>query len=242
MAKGILEEEQEITEVNKIFKTLMHFPASTFTDLWDKEVESNKFTYYLKKMENEGLIEKKEGKYFLTLKGKKVSTTVSGETGQKKKRPYVALLLVIKKGDKYVLYHRMKEPYYGVRGFPGAKVEFGEEILGCASRELAEETGLAGCGQIITVQNMLTENDGDIFGHMTQFVVLFEEPTGELIKESREGTYRWATKDEILAQENLFPDVPMAINSAETKEFSIKEVKMFQEKEKFIRMKEKKLF
>ena len=234
---NLLEEEKEITEINKIFKTLMHFPGSTFSDLWDKEVESNKFTYYLKKMESEELIEKKDGKYFLTLKGKSIATTVSGETGQNKKRPYVALLLIIKKDDKYILYHRLKEPYYGNWGFPGAKVEYGEEILASASRELTEETGLTGNGKVIAVQNGLTINDGEVFGHMTQFFILFENPSGELIKESREGTYEWATKEKVLSQEKLFPDVPQAIKIVEKGKFVVSESKFIQENERFVGIK-----
>jgi len=230
---NLIQEKEEITEINKIFKVLMHFPGSTFSDLWDKKIESNKFTYYLKKMEKDELIEKKDGKYFLTLNGKSIATTISGETGQNKKRPYLALLLIIKKNDNYILYHRMKEPYYGNCGFPGAKVDFGEEVLESATRELKEETGLEGNGKIVAVQNALTINNGKVFGHMTQFFVLFENPTGELITESREGIYEWAKKEKILSQKNLFPDVAKAIQIVENKTFVIHETKLIQKDEKF---------
>jgi ADP-ribose pyrophosphatase YjhB (NUDIX family) len=239
---NLLEEEKEITEINKIFRTLMHFPGSSFTDLWDKQVESNKFTYYLKKLESEELIEKKEAKYYLTLKGKSIATTISGETGQAKKRPYVALLLIIKKGEEYIFYHRLKEPYYDNWGFPGAKVEYGEEILPAAKRELLEETGLTAEGKIIAVQNGLTINNNEIFGHMTQFFILFKDPTGNLINESREGTYEWATKERILLEKNLFPDVPEAIKIVEEGKFVVRETKFIQEDEKFIGIKSTDIF
>ena len=229
----LIEEETEIKEINKIFKTLMHFPGSSFGDLWDKEVPSNKFTYHLKKMESEKLVEKKDGKYYLTIEGKSFATTVDGETGTTKKRPYVSLLLVIKKDNKYILYHRQKEPYYGNCGFPGAKVEYGEEILSAAKRELKEETNLDCDGKVIAIQNILTINDKTLFGHMTQFIILFEDPTGELIKESREGRYEWATKEKILSQKNLFPDIPSAMTLVEEKKFVVRETKLIQENEKF---------
>ncbi len=231
------EEKLDLTQINKIFQKLMHFPASTFSDLWEKDVPSNKFTYYLKKMEKEGLIEKKEEKYYLTMKGKKEAATIDGETGKTKKRPYVALLLVIKKGEKYILYRRMKEPYYGNCGFPGAKLEMGESILEGAQRELEEETGLTCEGTIIGVQNIMTLNNNDLFAHMIQYIVLFENPTGELIKESREGTYSWETKEKILSQKNLFPDVPLVIKDVEEKKFKIKETRIIQKDEKFVDIK-----
>jgi len=230
------EEEMDLTEQNKIFRTLMHFPGSTFSDLWDKKVESNKFTYYLKKLESEGFVEKKQTKYYLTVKGKSAATTISGETGKEEKRPAVTLLLVAKRKNDYVLYKRFKEPYYGFCGFPGAKMKRGEEIIEAAKRELLEETGLSGEGQIITVQNCFVINDKELFHHMTQFVVLFENPVGELEKENREGTYEWASKEKILSQKNLFPDIPYAIKSAENKKLTIKEIKFIQEKEKFVKI------
>jgi ADP-ribose pyrophosphatase YjhB (NUDIX family) len=238
---GTESNEEETTETNKIFKTLMHFPGSSFSDLWDKKVESNKFNYYLKKLEKEGLIEKKDTRYYLTVKGKSASSTVSGETGKEEKRPSVALLLVGKRKNKYILYKRFKEPYYGHCGFPGAKMKRGEEILEAAEREFLEETGMKAKGRIIGIQNGLVFNDGELFHHMLQFIVLFDEPKGELIKENREGTYEWATKKEILSQKNLFPDIPHVIKLVESKKFDVKETKFLQEKEKFVGIKIKKV-
>ncbi len=233
--------EIDLTEQNKIFRTLMHFPGSTFSDLWDKKIESNKFTYYLKKLESEGFVEKKKAKYYLTIKGKSAATTISGETGKEEKRPAVTLLLVAKRGEKYVLYSRFKEPYYGFCGFPGAKMKRGEEILEAAKRELKEETNLEGEGKIITVQNGMVINDGELFHHMVQFVVLFEEPKGELAKDNREGTYEWATKEKILSKKNLFPDIPEVIESVEKDELTVKEIKFLQEKQKFVGIKSRKV-
>ncbi|MEK6958689.1 MAG: NUDIX domain-containing protein [archaeon] len=241
-AANINDEKTQLTEINKIFKTLMHFPASTFSDLWDKSIESNKFNYYLKKLETDGLIEKKNGKYSLTVKGKSASTTVSGETGKEEKRPAVTLLLVIRRKAKkanthdYVLYKRFKEPYYGHCGFPGAKMKRGEEILESAERELMEETGLngKGIGKIVCIQNGHVINDGELFHHMLQFVILFDDPKGELVKENREGTYEWATKDEILRQEDLFPDIPGVIEEVESGKFGVKEIKFLQKNQRFV--------
>jgi len=233
---------EEVTEYNKIFRALMHFPGSTFTDLWDKSVESNKFTYYLKKMEEEELIQKKKGLYFLTLKGKAESATVSGETGKNNKRPYVSLLLVPRRDGKYILYHRMKEPYYGCWGLPGAKLEHGEGILEGAERELKEEMGLEGEGKVVGIQNIVTTNDGIVFGHMTQFIVLFDEPKGKLTGNNREGTYEWAEKEKIYTQKDLFPDVPGVIKDIERNVFCVKEVQVLQEKEKFAGINVTKIF
>ena len=44
-----------------IFLKLIHKPEAKFSELWDKTMESNAFSYHLKKLENEGLIEKTRG-------------------------------------------------------------------------------------------------------------------------------------------------------------------------------------
>lgn len=232
-----MNKNEEIKINNKIFQKLMHFPKSSFSDLYEKDVESNKFTYHLNKMIEHGLVEKIDGKYSLTIKGKSEASTVDGETGIVKKRPFVTLLLAIKKGEDYVLYKRMKEPYYGNVGFPGAKLELGEEIIPAAKRELFEETGLTCEGKLVTVQNIVTKNNDELFAHMTQFVVLFEDPKGELVKENREGTYVWMNKDKIKKLDNLFPDVPHVIDDVDKNKFSVREVEVVQKNEKFIDIK-----
>jgi ADP-ribose pyrophosphatase YjhB (NUDIX family) len=117
----------------------------------------------------------------------------------------------------------------------------GEEILEAAKRELKEETNLEGEGKIITVQNGMVINDGELFHHMVQFVVLFEEPKGDLAKDNREGTYEWATKEKILSKKNLFPDIPEVIESVEKDELTVKEIKFLQEKQKFVGIKSRKV-
>jgi ADP-ribose pyrophosphatase YjhB (NUDIX family) len=236
---------ENLTETNKILKTLMHFPGSNYSDLWDKEIPSNKFNYYLKKLENDNIIEKNEGKYYLTLKGKEFVTTICGETGKKEERPIVALLLVLRKKvnrkSKYILYKRMKEPYYEYNGFPGAKVKKGEEILCSARRELKEETNLECKGKIIGIQNCIVINNKKLFHHYLQFVILFDEPKGKLIEESREGIYLWEDKEKVLSQEKLFPDIPGVIKAVENNNFYFKELKLIQENEEFVGIEEKRI-
>ena len=196
---------------SKILSILIHNQKSSFTDLWDKEVPSNKFTYHLNQLIEEGyVIKDKEQKYSLTTKGKSLESTLDGETGKKRKRPFVSVLLVIRKNGKYLLYHRTKEPFYGFFGFPGAKVEYGEEILACARRELLEETGLEGEGKVMSVVNFRPKEEGEMLTNFTQFIVLIDNPTGELIESNREGNYTFVDKEEFLEKHKkgvLFPDI-----------------------------------
>ncbi len=200
--------ENEIRE--KILSILIHNKKTTFSDLWDKSIPSNKFTYHLNQLIEEGYVKKdKDQKYHLTTKGKTLESSLDGETGKKRQRPFVAVLLVVRDKGKYLLYHRKKEPFYDFYGLPGAKVEIGEDIVSCAKRELLEETGLEGDCKINSVFNFRIKENNELLSHFTQFVVLFDNPKGELVKENREGSYTFVNKSEFLKKNKegvLFPD------------------------------------
>lgn len=215
--------ENEIKE--KILSILIHNKKVTFTDLWDKKTPSNKFTYYLNQLIDQGYITKdKTQKYSLTTKGKTLESSLDGETGKKKQRPFVALLLVIRKNGKYLLYHRKKEPFYDFYGLPGAKVEFGEDILSAAKRELLEETGLLGDLKISSIINFRIKENNELLSHFTQFVIIVDNPTGELIKENREGEYQFVNKSEFLKKNKegiLFPDNLVIFKNLQKKDQSL---------------------
>jgi len=233
----------------KILSHLIHYPKSTFSDLYNlnKDFPSNEFTYYLNKLIEEGFIEKDENKkYSLTIKGKNLEADLDGKTGKQRKKPFLALLLVIKREDKYLLYHRLKEPYFDFYGFPGAKIDFFEEVLDAARRELHEETNLAGDGKIIAISNVRTKENNEELSHFVQFVVLFDNPKGELIENSIEGKYRFASLSEFikLDKENkLFPDIMQIIEKANNfnGRISILEMAITHNKTKFIDFKVKEI-
>jgi len=60
--------------------------------------------------------------------------------------PMVGLLAIVRRGDRFLLVRRAKEPNKGRWGFPGGVQELGETVVDGARRELAEETGLVANG------------------------------------------------------------------------------------------------
>lgn len=202
-----------------ILKELIHNPKSSFSDLWNKEMPSNEFTYHLNKLIEEGLVQKTEDKkYHLTILGQRLECELDGKTGKKREKPSVALLLVIKRNNQYLLYHRLKEPFYGMYGVPGAKLDFGETILEGAKRELKEETGLIGEGKLIAVNNLLTFEKENLLTHLLMFIVLFENPQGKLEEHGREGEYLFADKIEFEEKHKLnilYPEILKIIDIAE---------------------------
>ncbi len=54
----------------------------------------------------------------------------------------VAVVVLIRKGDKVLMGRRKSRRHKGMWGFPGGHLEFGEEIEDCGIRENLEETGI----------------------------------------------------------------------------------------------------
>ncbi|MFH0906235.1 MAG: NUDIX domain-containing protein [archaeon] len=239
--------EQETKQ--KILRHLIHFPSSSYSQLWDKKIPSNKFTYYLNQLTDKGYIEKKNSKYSLTTKGKHLEASLDGNTGETRKRPFVAVVVVVKKDNKYLMCERLKEPYYGSFGFIGGKVEFGEDILKCAQRELFEETNLKGKGKIFIIDNIKTYENNKELAHYVHYGILFENTKGKLLPESMEGKFSFVKKREFIKhykEKQLYPAALKLLNTIpyfkKTNRIKGYDVKIYIENQKYVKTIFKKMF
>ena len=57
-------------------------------------------------------------------------------------KPIHGILLALRQSDRLLLIRRAKEPYRGLLGLPGGKMDPGETPLAASRREMREETGL----------------------------------------------------------------------------------------------------
>lgn len=191
-----------------IITKLMHAPIMGFNELWAKEFESNSFAYHLSRLEDQGLVEKKDSKYMLTQKGKTLSASIEGTSGKRSIAPTMSVLLIVKKNGKYVCCERRKEPFYGYWSHPAGKIQLGENLAECASRELLEETGLVAKEWTFKGIQMIKTYEGDednkLLFHHYLFFMQTSDPQGDLKKENDEGTNEWLTNDEF-HKKTVFP-------------------------------------
>lgn len=150
-----------------ILKELLFKPNSRFTNLNEAKISSDQFSYHLRSLIELGLVEKKDGLYVLTLQGKEFANRMDTAVNKIEKQPKVSVLIVpikIVKGKKmYLISTRLKEPYYGFKGFMTGKIRFGETVEEAAQRELMEETGLKGkIKHCFVLHEMVYKKDGEM--------------------------------------------------------------------------------
>jgi ADP-ribose pyrophosphatase YjhB (NUDIX family) len=126
-----------------IIKKLLSAPKLRYAQIKPKNVEGNLFTYHLRKLITEGLIDKsKEGLYGLTAQGKLFVDRLSMKTLSPRIQPKIVTMMVIKNDkDEYIVYKRKREPFIKHIGFPHGKIHLGESVYDASHRELTEKVG-----------------------------------------------------------------------------------------------------
>lgn len=116
-------------------------------------------------------------------------------------RPWVAVGVIVWKGDRVLLVRRAHPPRAGDWAIPGGAVELGEGVFETAVREVAEETGLTvDPVAIVTVVDAVTRDAEDrIQFHYTIVEVEAEWTGGEPVGADDALEAAWATVDEVAA-------------------------------------------
>jgi mutator protein MutT len=107
------------------------------------------------------------------------------------------VLAIVVQGDRIVLVRREKEPYLGLLGLPGGKIEKGETVPEAAIREVKEETGLEtrfngylGLGSEFLVQ------EEKVLRHFLLHLCQLEALSSDL-QRSEEGAPEWYKLNEL---------------------------------------------
>ena len=125
----------------------MYFSDSTAEDFADYEIEmrtgirSNMVSYHIKKMQKEGLLEKRGEFYFLTKNAEKYMPIFSNLIGEELSPLPVILIALINK-NKILLIKRNKRPYKNYWSMIGGKMLLEENFKKASLRQVKEKTNL----------------------------------------------------------------------------------------------------
>lgn len=97
------------------------------------------------------------------------------------RRPIPAAIAVVIRSNRVLLVKRANPPDEGLWGFPGGKIDFGENIMQAAQRELLEETGICGQAQqaFTAVDVFDRKSTGELRQHFLLVAVLCRYLSGE---------------------------------------------------------------
>ena len=198
-----------------ILRKFMYNDSLRFNEIRDGGFPSNKFDYHLKLLQERGFITKDGGRYRLTSEGVHLISGLDGVAIESRKRPIACVfVLAVDDEDRILVHERKKQPFRGVVGIPGGKLEFGRSVSGQAAEELLEETGLSAESLelgLVTNYRTVDEASDEVSHHVVGFFYLARGLSGELVPEDREGRNRFVTVREAKSLDR-YPDFDFAVD------------------------------
>lgn len=179
-----------------------------YADIQPEGVEGNQFSYHLKTLIKQKLIKRCQGGYTLTSEGMLYTSSVTFETFMVRSQAKVATLVICKNDrGEYLTYHRRRQPFIGMYGFPYGKIHMGERVEEAALRELAEKTGISATLTQRAIMYLLVKNDeGEVTAHTMFHIFTGENLKGTVMPETGYGQISWKSEKD-LVKVNPMPGV-----------------------------------
>lgn len=186
-----------------ILKVLSLNKEAKYSTLKGNKLEGNTFSYHLKSLLKDGYIKKKDIIYSLTPKGKLFVDKRSSKGFIERIQPKIITAIVLKNGNKYLLYKRKKEPFFNHIGLPHGKIHLEEKIKDAALRELEEKTGLKAKLRYRGHIYVTVHDETELVSSMLCHIFSGTQIEGDLHKEFSSGECFWSSIDEFKNNELL---------------------------------------
>ena len=206
----------------KILEQMLFARALKYTDMKpEKDMENNVFQYHLDQLIELGHLAKTDHLYTLTNSGKEYANRIDTEKTefamQAKLSAWICASRINKNKVQYLIYTRLKHPFYGCQGFTTGKIRFGETVIEAAKRELMEETSLIGKPKLVVIKHFrvfdnnkknlqIYAEGGNLQGvrqpaetlleDKFMFLCLVKDPKGKIIS-NKEGLHEWVNEDNL---------------------------------------------
>lgn len=186
-----------------ILHKLLFSPSLPYSKLKpSSQMENNQFDFHLDQVMKAGYIAKQGRVYILTDQGKEYANMIDRDAQSVTKQAKISMAVcprrIVDGKKQFLIYTRLKHPFYKCQGFLSGKVGYGEAVIDAVKRELKEETNLEGEPVITSIRHYRVYNqDAMLLEDKFMFFCVVDNPRGDLI-ESEEGMYEW------IDEENLF--------------------------------------
>jgi hypothetical protein len=114
----------------QIMKKLLLSPTLRYGEMKpNPDMENNQFDFHLDQLINGNYIKKEDGIYSLTSFGKEYANRMDTDTVAIMKQAKVSAIVlpvkIVNSKKYYLIYTRLKQPFYGCQGFMSGKVSYG---------------------------------------------------------------------------------------------------------------------
>lgn len=208
--------EPQAHETQVIILRHLLFARSASFAMIQKETNltSDHFNFHIKKLVEEGYVEKKDGDYRLTNKGKEYANRMDTDENEIEKQPKISIAITLERkglnGEREFLFQqRKKNPYYDFWGRVGGKMRWGETVIEAANRELKEETGLEAefKYKLLYHKRDFDKKTCKLLEDKIFLCVYADKYSGELIEQFEGGVNKWMTHEEFAKQPKRFKSV-----------------------------------
>ncbi|MEO5950819.1 MAG: NUDIX domain-containing protein [Candidatus Saccharimonadales bacterium] len=198
-----------------IMRYLLFTPQAGFAELQKRtNLTSDHFNFHIKKLLDEGYVEKSDGHYKLSRKGKEYANRMDTDENEIEKQPKVSVVIILERknenGEREFLYQqRKKNPYFDFWGRLGGKMRWGESVIDAAKRELFEEAKLEADLEfkLLYHKRDFDKLNGRLLEDKLFFCAYGTQYTGNLMEKFEGGINRWMTEEEFRQQPKRFTSV-----------------------------------
>jgi ADP-ribose pyrophosphatase YjhB (NUDIX family) len=205
----------------KILAKLMYSESLRYSELKDKPMSGNQFTYHLDAMIRDGLVEKTPNEqYQLTLKGRRLSDKLSSRTLRRTEQPKLVVAVCIATTDtnEIVLQWRGRQPHAGVWSLPLAKIHFSESTEYTLQRIVHDRMNLAVELRGVAYKGIFgvraVDPTGEVVSHT--FITLYSARINpELLEELDPQRYQRFKLSKITDSANFYPGLRQVLVARE---------------------------
>lgn len=186
----------------QILRKLLFSPSLRYSELRPHtSIENNQMSFHLDKLVEQSFVIKTKQGYQLTEIGKEYANQMDTDEVRMMKQGKISVIpCCVRQNEgvnQYLIYTRLKHPFFGFQGFPAGKINFGESVYVAVKRELSEETVLNGDPELFAITHYIVFNKKhELLEDKYFYFMKFMNPQGKL-DANNEGKFEWVKQDSV---------------------------------------------